>query len=355
MKMCIFVLTLSIYTGHSMNLGTKLRIEKSENCSGELLNFGKIKQLKEKHYYVIPQTLDGDAPKEFIGAYLYYEESGYTKSNVKSWPKYIAKTAEKWYPIESVTEYVINKLGEVLGLKMNETELVVCNSQVRFLSKFFLHKNEILLHGAEICGDYLNDRNLAREIADNKTDAREMFTFEFICKALDKVFKSHASKLKEELVRMLVFDCLMGNNDRHFYNWGVIINTQRDIKQPVFAPLYDSARGLFWNDSDEKIKSNYIKWKEAGNSKMIKYSNNSMPRISIEDKKNANHFDLIEYIIKEDSNYKEIVRSLSSKEMEKKVINKLRTEYSQFFIKERQLMIEELLEYRFNKTRELAL
>lgn len=203
-----------------MNLGTNLRIEKSENCSGELLNFGKIKQLKEKHYYVIPQTLDGDAPKEFIGAYFYYEESGYTKSNVKSWPKYIAKTAEKWYPIESVTEYVINKLGEVLGLKMNEKELVVCNSQVRFLSKFFLHKNEILLHGAEICGDYLNDRNLAREIADNKADAREMFTFEFICKALNKVFKSHSGKLKEELVRMLVFDCLMGNNDRHFYNWG---------------------------------------------------------------------------------------------------------------------------------------
>lgn len=68
-----------------------------------------------------------------------------------------------------------------------------------------------------------------------------------------------------------------------------------------------------------------------------------------------NHFDLIEYIIKEDSNYKEIVMSLSSKEMEKKVINKFRTEYSQFFIKERQLMIEDLLEYRFNKTRELAL
>lgn len=140
-----------------------------------------------------------------------------------------------------------------------------------------------------------------------------------------------------------------------FITGGVIINTQRDIKQPVFAPLYDSARGLFWNDSDEKIKSNYIQWKESGNSKIKKYSNKSMPRISIEDKKNVNHFDLIEYIIKEDSNYKEIVMSLSSKEMEKKVINKFRTEYSQFFIKERQLMIEDLLEYRFNKTRELVL
>lgn len=355
MKLCTFVLSLSIYTGCLMDLRTKLRIEKSENCSGELLNFSKIERLKESHYYVIPQLLDGDAPKEFIGAYFYYQKSGYKKSNLKSWPKYIAKTAEKWYPIESVTEYVINKLGEVLGLKMNETELVICNNQVRFLSKYFLKKNEILLHGAEICGDYLNDRNFAREIADNKADAREMFTFEFLCKALDKVFKSHSGKLKEELVRMLVFDCLMGNNDRHFYNWGIIINTQRDIKQPVFAPLYDSARGLFWNDSDEKINSNYIQWKQAGNSKIKKYSNNSLPRISIEDKKNANHFDLIEYIIKENSNYKEIVRSLCSEDMERKVINKFKTEYSQFFIQERHLMIVELLEYRFNKTRELAL
>ncbi len=66
MKLCTFVLSLSIYTGCLMDLRTKLRIEKSENCSGELLNFSKIKRLKESHYYVIPQLLDGDAPKEFI-------------------------------------------------------------------------------------------------------------------------------------------------------------------------------------------------------------------------------------------------------------------------------------------------
>lgn len=336
-----------------MDLNTKLRVEYSKNSSGQIFNENRIPLLKESCYYVIPQSLDGDAPKEFIGAYFYSLSNTFYKKNKGSWHKFIAKTAEKWYPIESVTEYIINQLGEELGLVMNETELVRCNGQIRFLSKYFLGKDEILFHGAEICGDYLNDREFAEQIAVDKTTAREFFTFEFICDALDKIFKSHSFELKTEFVRMLVFDCLIGNNDRHFYNWGVIANTHRNVKMPIFAPLYDSARGLFWNLSDDNIRHFHSLLAQTNSRKIEKYSNLSEPRISIEGNKNANHFDLIEYIIGVDDRYKEIVVELSSEAKEGKILQRFRNDFCHFMIEERQELIEKLLKLRFKTTREL--
>lgn len=149
------------------NARGKLRVETSINSSGVLLNEKQIPQLKEKDYYVIDQELDGDAPKQFIQAYFYEEKSGVRRNNVKSWPSYIAKTAEKWYPHESVVECMINRIGQVMGLAMNEVALVKGNGQIRFLSKYFLRKNQKLVHGAEICGEHLGDADMAKEIAES--------------------------------------------------------------------------------------------------------------------------------------------------------------------------------------------
>lgn len=92
-------------------------------------------------------------------------------------------------------------------------------------------------------------------------------------------------------MRMLVFDAYVGNNDRHFYNWGVIRNiTEREC--PRFAPIYDTARGLFWNDHEDKLAT------RANNVKQVpvfirKYCEGSKPKIGWEGKKGLNHFELI--------------------------------------------------------------
>jgi hypothetical protein len=155
-----------------------LRIETSLSCSGKLFNEYKIPLLKETNYIVKKYDLDGDAPKQFIKAYFFKEDSGVKKANPNSWFPYIAKTAEKWYPHESVIEFMINRIGKVLGINMNEICLVKANSRIRFLSKYFLNENENLIHGAEICGEHLGDMPFATEIANHKKNSRELFTFE---------------------------------------------------------------------------------------------------------------------------------------------------------------------------------
>ncbi|HEY5325438.1 MAG TPA: HipA domain-containing protein [Mucilaginibacter sp.] len=332
-----------------LDLKKKLRIEVSENCSGIILNEDDILSVKEKHYYVIPVTLDGDAPKEFIKLYHYCEDSGVKKVNTNTWDSYIAKAAEKWYPHESVVEYMINRIGQVLDLRMNETALFKINTQIRFLSKYFLKKNEILIHGAEICGSYLNDNAFAELIANNLKESRALFTFEFLTNAIKYTFPDNYNEILNDLVRLITFDALTGNNDRHFYNWGIITNTKKDKQVPKFAPIYDSARGLFWNESDDNIK--IIKKNLKSNNKFETYLKNACPRISVEGNSKINHFGLIDYLKNNNEHYKLIIEEIASVENEKNVYNMLNKEFLRFFISERNELILLLLKERFKKVR----
>lgn len=334
-----------------IDLKTKLRIENSKNYSGKIVNQSQIPILKESEYYVENQPLDGDAPKQFIRVYFFKKDSGVTKRNPSTWNAYIAKSAEKWYPHESVVEYMINKIGEELGLYINDVELLQINTQIRFLSKYFLNKNETLVHGAEICGQYLNDVDLAAQIANDQKSARELFTFEFICEAIRSVFPQPCEAIIDQVVKMIIFDALVGNNDRHFYNWGIIITKKKTEKQPIFAPIYDSARGLLWNKSDENI-INYKRIHESGGKKVANYIDEASPRISIEGNSSVNHFELVEFLKKHKSEYKVLIEEMASKSNEALVLEMLKSEFYHFYIKERSELISLIISERFKRVRE---
>lgn len=323
-----------------------LRKEKSINYSGKLQDERRIPILKEEDYFVRRITLDGDAPKQFIKAYFYRPDSGVRKRHRNSWESFIAKTAAKWYPIESITEYMINRIGQVMGLHMNEVKLVRANGQIRFLSKYFLSENQRLVHGAEICGEHLGDMDLAKQIAVHKATSRELFTFQFIKEAIEKVYPGCCEELLEGLVKMIVFDGLVGNNDRHFYNWGVIDRKKTGKIVPRFAPLYDSSRGLLWNYSDENVRKFAISGK-----KVVNYMEEACPRISIDGDGEINHFKLLEFLRGYCAHYSSLIDELSTELVLERIMNMLRTEIFPFFVSERSQMVGLILKKRFEKVR----
>ena len=329
-----------------------LRREKYINSSGLLRNESKIKVLKERDYKVEDLPLDGDAPKQFIKVYNYVEGGKIRRNNSKTWNSYIAKTAEKWYPHESIIEYMINKIGDVLGIKMNEVDLVKANGQIRFLSKYFLNPmEEKLVHGAEICSEYLGDYEEGERIANDKGEARKVFTFEFINNAIRNVFPHDFEFLLNEFVKMLVFDAIVGNNDRHFYNWGVIQNVRNSNKRVNFAPLYDSARGLFWNFDEENIKRYLDNYTSTNGKKVLNYIVSSKPRVSIEYNKEANHLDLVEFLKRSNDTYFQIISELSNESKEKDVMNMLEKDIFIYFSKNRIELIKIILSERFKLVR----
>lgn len=290
--------------------------------------------------------MDGDAPKQFIKAYFFRPNSGVRRRSPNSWESYIAKTAAKWYPIESVTEYMINRIGQVMEMNMNEVKLVYANGQVRFLSKYFLSENERLVHGAEICGEHLGDMDFANEIALHKATSRELFTFQFIKEAIEKVYPGCCEQLLIGLVKMIVFDGLVGNNDRHFYNWGVIDRKKTSRIVPRFAPLYDSSRGLLWNFSDESVQKF-----EINGRKVVTYLEEACPRISIEGNVEINHFKLIEFLRGYSLHFSSIIDSLSSELVFDRIIKMLQKEIFPLFVPERSKMVTMILKSRFEKVR----
>ena len=309
------------------------------NCSG-YLDKSFISLLREKHYEVIPKNLDGAAPKQFIKAYFYSQG----KRNNRYF--YIAKSAEKWAPVECVIECAINCIGRTLGLKMNDYKLVIANQTIRFLSKYFLKKGQILIHGAEIMGDYLGDRDMAKEIAEHRKNSRYLLDFQEVKNALNQVFPNEASDLQKELVKLLVFDALVGNHDRHFYNWGIISKVEKNQNRKCkFSPIYDSARGLLWNTPDEQLE-NYFDGNKIIQSKLKKYLENSSPRISLKNNPKANHYDLVEHFIK-DKKFKPIVESLVMDKHLDKIIYMLKEKFFLYLHPKRSILIKEILRQRF--------
>ena len=237
-------------------------------------------------------AIAGDAPKDFIKLYRYGE---CLKSNPRSWPAFIAKLGHKHYPIESITEHLITRLGETFGFNMALSELAWLGGQIRFLSRYFIKDpcKQVLEHGADLYAAYLNDREFVHEI-ENKHKALDFFTVQFTQASIQHFFPEDYEPLMTEFIKLLIFDALVGNNDRHFYNWAVIRSLITGEK-PNFSPIYDSARGLFWNDSEEKIKEIYYD-KNRISSYISKYSEGSTPKIGWEGISKLNHFDLVEKI-----------------------------------------------------------
>ena len=192
-----------------------------------------------------------------------------------------------------------------------------------------------------------------KEIANDRITSRQLFTFEFISKAIRHKFGNESDHILLDLVKLITFDALVGNNDRHFYNWGVIVSKKKAMEKPRFAPIYDSARGLLWNLSEETIIK-YRDGRKSNGKQFDRYIKEACPRISIEGNEEINHFDLVGFLKKVDNcKYKSTIEELCATEKERLVVNMLIREFAPMFSAVRTEMILEIIRERFKKVREI--
>jgi hypothetical protein len=193
-------------------------------------------------------SIPGDAPKDFITDSEY--RPGH-RSRRQRRESFIAKVGSKFYPNESITEQLATRIGQVFGLNIADSKLRMIDGQVRFMSKYFLDRqNEQLTHGAEIFELCLGKENY-QELADKKSE-KDFFTFQMTAEAMKTTFPDFHEKIMAGFVEMLAFDALIGHNDRHPYNWGVIVPIRKS-KPPKFSPVFDTARALFWNNPESRV------------------------------------------------------------------------------------------------------
>ena len=298
-------------------------------------------------------TLTGDAPKGFVRIYEHQQDGVVRRRNQQTWPLYIAKTGHKWYPLESITEQLLNRLGSVFGIKMADSRLGIINGQLRFLSRYFLNVNkETLVHGAEIFAGYLEDQAFVESV-ENANLSRVLFTLQFVEKAVVKAFPKEKDSIMRDLVRLLLFDAIVGNNDRHYFNWAVIQPIDKRMKAR-FSPVYDTARGLFWNESDEQL-ANRVAQKDVARF-IKKYCESSRPKLGWEDVENINHFRLVEEIYNNEFYIShDEVHYLFREEMLAAMKDTIKNEFGRLLSKVRMMMINECISYRYNAIKEVII
>lgn len=244
----------------------------------------------------------------------------------------------------------MNRLGVIFGLQMADSRIAMIGGQLRFLSRYFLNpEKEELVHGADILAGFLNEDSPAFvEEVDKQKLTREWFTFQFVENAISNMFLYRKDEIMHELSKLIIFDALVGNNDRHFFNWGVVRSIEGCF-QPYFSPIYDTARGLFWNYSEAKL-IDIVEVNKTIDNHIRKYCKDSRPKIGWENEKNLNHFRLFEkiytneYYISSD----EIKQLLNSSVLEK-MLMEVRQNFHSLMSVNRITMICKCLEYRFNE------
>ena len=324
-----------------------------ENLSGFEPKEGAVKTIKKNQFiYVDLGTIIGDAPKCMVALYDFEKDGRVRRSNPQSWRKYIAKSASKWYPNESITEHLLNELGRCLGLPMANSCIRRINKQVWFLSEYFLKEDYQLSHGADFYTFHLNnDRAFVDGIQDdNKIDDQDFFNVQLVEEIFSKYFQNDSKQLFESFIRMLVFDGLVGNNDRHAYNWG-IISSVKSNKQAIFSPIYDTARGLYWNLS-EKVVNHILSLtdKNGINSKIQNYVLSSRPKIGWDGEGSLSHIELLKRIFETETGIsKENFINLVSEENLNKCLDVINKDFSRLFSENRRRLIVKCLTLRFTE------
>lgn len=317
---------------------------------------GAVRVIKKKQYkYINLGSIIGDAPKCMVALYDFEREGLVRRSNPNSWKKYIAKSASKWYPNESITEHLLNELGRTLGLNVANSCIRRINNQIWFLSEFFRKEEEQLVHGADFYAQHLNgDIDLVDAIQDdNKIDDQHFFNVQMVQETFTKTFPLDSQVLFECFIKMLVFDGLIGNNDRHSYNWGVIKGVK--MNEPVrFAPIYDTARGLYWNSSEEDVKHILsLTDKNGNNTKIQKYVVTSRPKIGWDGEDTLSHIELLKRIFETETGIsKENFINLVSEENLKKCLDVINKDFNRLFSENRRVLMSKCLTLRFEKINE---
>ena len=292
-------------------------------------------------------ALIGDAPK----VYLISHAAGEAQA-------YIAKAARREGPIECVTEYLITRISRHLPLRTAEGRLVRLRTtsaepDVRFLSRQFLNRSsgEQLVHGSELvarCFE-IKGEELFREVP--KGHEWSFYTVDLIDQVLGNVAThGEGPELRAAFARMMAFDAIVGANDRHPQNWGVI-TTARTVGHLRFAPVFDTARGLFWNHHDPRLE----KWDNEGsrNAKIEHYANRSVPLIGLEKSVRPNHFDVIAEMAADARFRAPIVQVLRGYNPDA-VTRLLHNEFRRLLSRRRLEYIDALLRFRHAKLKEVS-
>lgn len=208
-----------------------------------MVKYYDISQWEEHQYYGTGGTRDKTVVENPEDGCLYYFKTSLKKKVID-------------YRYEFWSEVIASEIGDALGLDILHYDVAWKDDRLGCLSKSMIDpKMEELQEGYK----WLTGFDPRYDIND-----KDAYTFQIIEKLLTTRFKQEY--FIKDLIKIIVFDSIIGNEDRHQENWSIIVTSKMVYKSTIFrkrksvaetlykfAPIYDSGSSMGRELTDEKV------------------------------------------------------------------------------------------------------
>lgn len=162
----------------------------------------------------------------------------YYKKGVFKFPKVDSK--DNTHSTEFISESLAGYIGKAINIPVAKTDIGIRDGKIGCLSHIFLSENETLIHGVDFITRLYPSFNTDLLF---DPDSKKYYSFEMIYNSLGDIFKNSDFNIAiSHILKIMIFDMLIGNTDRHQNNWGIVYN--ENTLEAQFSPLYDNGSSL---------------------------------------------------------------------------------------------------------------
>ena len=189
----------------------------------------------------------------------------------------IFKVGISW---EDITELISTDIGKLLGLEMMDVEIVVRNGRQGSLLKNFIPNGVMNEEG----GSLLSMMDDYDDFVESSLKGEELIELGF--RYVKQLY--FWNEIKRPFIEMNYFDILIGNQDRHPFNWMILFES---ADNPRFSTIYDNGASLGFSFEDNKLM-NYIQDKNQ----LEKYMRKSTVKAGLFEKNKVKSIEMIKYL-----------------------------------------------------------
>lgn len=163
---------------------------------------------------------------------------------------------------EHVSEKLASDISKIIGLRCAEVDIGTYNNRIGSMSYLVMdYPKETLIEALDLI-TILYPEYDSNTLIDKESG--KMYSFDMAIETIEWFAKFHnmdSDELISDFVKILVFDFLIGNSDRHHSNWAFVCNfeftrvseAEKSNFLPKIAPVYDNGSSLCAIEREENI------------------------------------------------------------------------------------------------------